>query len=54
MGIHKDLRTRDEIICDMVADDRPFEEIAYKLREGEASVRARWQVIKQSMGWLGE
>jgi hypothetical protein len=54
VGVHRDVRTTDEIICDMVSEDKPFEDIAFRLQLSVPSVRARFEVIKARMGWLGD
>lgn len=51
MGVHQDFRTVDDIICDMLADEKSFEEIAFRLRMPETSVRARFEVIRGRFGW---
>jgi hypothetical protein len=54
VGLNKDTRTRDEIICDMLADEKDFEEIAFRLQVPELSVRARFEVLKGQLGWQAQ
>lgn len=47
---HQDVRTADEIICDMLADDKSFEEIAKRLLRTEQWVESRFKVICAKLG----
>jgi hypothetical protein len=50
MGVHRDLRTNDEKIADMLAEDYSFEEIAHRLWLTVGQVRQRYVVICAQMG----
>jgi tetrahydromethanopterin S-methyltransferase subunit G len=50
MGMHRDVRTTDEIICDMLADDYDFETIAKRLMTTVQHVEARFKVICGKVG----
>lgn len=47
---HQDLRTTDEKICDMLADDYEFDQIAKRLQMSTYAVEARFRVICGKLG----
>jgi tetrahydromethanopterin S-methyltransferase subunit G len=47
---HQDLRTTDEKICDMLADEASFEEIGKRLQMNAQHVEVRFKVICAKMG----
>jgi hypothetical protein len=50
MGVHRDLRTTDEIIADMMADDHTLEEIADRLWLTVGQVRNRYIAFCARLG----
>ena len=55
MGVHNDLRTPDEVLCDMIADGDDSNEmwvrIAARLQRPVHSCRNRFKAIEKQMGW---
>ena len=47
---HQDLRTRDEKISDMLAEEYTFDEIASRLKMSVYEVEARFKVICAKVG----
>lgn len=50
MGAHKDLRTTDEKIADMLSEDVSFEEIADRLWLTVGQVRSRYLAMCAKLG----
>lgn len=50
MGVHRKIRTPDEIMCDMLADGESFEDIARRLLVSPYAVEARFRVICAKLG----
>lgn len=51
MNAWRDLRTPDQIMGDMLADEQSFEQIAARLGWNVNTVRARFHTMRQELGW---
>lgn len=47
---HQDLRSTDDKICDMLADEHSFEAIGRRLQMTEQHVEARFRAICHKLG----